>query len=499
MRIDQISVELRPRSSWEAVELGTALVRTHARAIWIPYVLLTLPVFVALCAVLLWLDQLQWVGIAYWWLKPIFDRVPLFVVSRAVFGAVPSVRETLAAQRTWGWRWMWHYLTWRRLSPYRALYMPVDLLEGGTQKRERRNVIGGSARGVAAWLTVAFVHFETAFLLGMIALVPMFMPVEAWGELAEQFGVSALLQSTWLQLAMASLYYIPSLLLEPFYIGAGFGLYLNRRTQLEAWDVELAFRRLRERLGGTLLIACIALGLAISPERPAMAAPAKRDAPTLPEALGDQYVAPSGFEKSVKAVKKDPLLHPVERRTMWVPRDKQRKKIDADASPIAMFIASVIGGIVKYALWIVAGLLIALLAWTFRTWWPWLRSMAPQHHAQPSAIDTAPIDHDEALPDDVPTAARALWTQGLARRALALLYRASVESMVARTGATLVPGATEAECLRASRAFNASEDRDAFARVVRTWQYAAYADRMPAHYEFESLLSLASTRFGWAA
>ena len=71
--------------------------------------------------------------------------------------------------------------------------------------------------------------------------------------------------------------------------------------------------------------------------------------------------------------------------------------------------------------------------------------------------------------------------------------------MVARTGTTLVPGATEAECLRASRALGAAEDRDAFARVVRTWQYAAYADRMPAQAEFESLLSLASARFGWAA
>ena len=47
MRIDQVSVELRPRSSWEAVELGTALVRTHARAIWLPYVLLTL--FLSCC------------------------------------------------------------------------------------------------------------------------------------------------------------------------------------------------------------------------------------------------------------------------------------------------------------------------------------------------------------------------------------------------------------------------------------------------------------------
>ena len=30
------------------------------------------------------------------------------------------------------------------------------------------------------------------------------------------------------------------------YVGAGFGLYLNRRTQMEAWDVEIALRRLRD-------------------------------------------------------------------------------------------------------------------------------------------------------------------------------------------------------------------------------------------------------------
>jgi hypothetical protein len=30
---------------------------------------------------------------------------------------------------------------------------------------------------------------------------------------------------------------------EPFYVAAGFGLYLNRRVELEAWDLEQEFRR----------------------------------------------------------------------------------------------------------------------------------------------------------------------------------------------------------------------------------------------------------------
>jgi hypothetical protein len=31
--------------------------------------------------------------------------------------------------------------------------------------------------------------------------------------------------------------------LEPFYVAAGFGMYVNRRVALEAWDVEQEFRR----------------------------------------------------------------------------------------------------------------------------------------------------------------------------------------------------------------------------------------------------------------
>jgi hypothetical protein len=32
------------------------------------------------------------------------------------------------------------------------------------------------------------------------------------------------------------------LLVEPFFVGAGFAMYLNRRVELEAWDIEQEFR-----------------------------------------------------------------------------------------------------------------------------------------------------------------------------------------------------------------------------------------------------------------
>lgn len=50
MRLEQLTVQLRARSSWEAMELGMALVRRHAAAIWKPWLLVTLPVFALLNA-----------------------------------------------------------------------------------------------------------------------------------------------------------------------------------------------------------------------------------------------------------------------------------------------------------------------------------------------------------------------------------------------------------------------------------------------------------------
>ena len=75
MRLDQVRVELRPRSPWEAMELGNALVRHHAGAIWRPWAAATLPVFVLLNAAAWALDALWLATLAMWWLLPLFDRI----------------------------------------------------------------------------------------------------------------------------------------------------------------------------------------------------------------------------------------------------------------------------------------------------------------------------------------------------------------------------------------------------------------------------------------
>jgi hypothetical protein len=55
-------------------------------------------------------------------------------------------------------------------------------------------------------------------------------------------------------------------------------------------------------------------------------------------------------------------------------------------------------------------------------------------------------------------------------------------------GTSLPPGATEAECLRRSRRLADTGYADLFARIVRCWQAAAYARRLPSSGDVESLL-----------
>src|SRR3546814_6418492 len=61
MKLESLRVELRPRSPWEAVELGSALVRRNAAAIWVPWLLLVGPVFVAVNLAALALDRI-WIA-----------------------------------------------------------------------------------------------------------------------------------------------------------------------------------------------------------------------------------------------------------------------------------------------------------------------------------------------------------------------------------------------------------------------------------------------------
>ncbi|MDN5782778.1 MAG: DUF4129 domain-containing protein, partial [Luteimonas sp.] len=275
MKLESLRVELRPRSPWEAVELGTALVRRNAAAIWIPWLLLVAPVFVSVNLAALAVDRIWIAWLLMWWLKPVFDRIPLYVLSRAVFGETPTTRQTLAAQRSWGWRAIRAHLSWRRISLTRALALPVDLLEGadGGRLRERRRVLGAAVRGQAMLLTLVCLLFVVALSLSMLSLVLLFVPWEFLSEsVRATWSLLTVQPPPWAQFALHAVVWVATSAIEPFYVGAGFGLYLNRRTRIEAWDVEIALRRLRARLATTATALLLAIGVASMLPLPSQAA-----------------------------------------------------------------------------------------------------------------------------------------------------------------------------------------------------------------------------------
>ncbi|MCC7097700.1 MAG: DUF4129 domain-containing protein [Thermomonas sp.] len=538
MRLGDLSVELRPRTPWEAVELGIALVRRHAGPIWRAWMVLTLPVFIMLNALGWALDRLWLASLLMWWLKPVFDRIPLYVISRAVFGPAPGVRDTIAGFRSWGWRPMLGYLSWRRLGPVRALYLPIDLLEGGPRPSLRRSVVGGGMRGHAALLTLVCANFELVLVFAMYVLALMFVPIELLSESAR--AAWELLSESpprWIQLIGNLVLWFAASVIEPFYVGAGFGLYLDRRTRIEAWDVEIAFRRLRARLRDAALILPCLLVLALSvpgvvhagmvhssalsaSSRVASAAePSTRDVCTAPGGNAVALATADGdaaqpavdlkqvfgrveddrrFSDAARALANDPLLHPRRTVTEWQPRNPQRADDSLGDNALLKLISKVFALLSEYGMWLLVAAVAVGLAISWRTWLPWLRGMAPRRSGPPAPIEQSVQVEAEPLPADVLGHARALWSKGQSRAALALLYRASVAAMAERTGALLVPGATEAQCLRAARALKDDDDRAAFARMVTVWQYAAYAERLPDSGNFESLLVQLGQRFGWA-
>lgn len=251
MQLAGVTIALRPRTPWEATDLGIALVRQHAAIIWAAWMVITFPVVLLICGLVL-LTGSNWIGfLLLWWLKPIYDRIPLFVLSRAVFGAPPSLRETLRAQWNWGWPRIWPWLLWRRLHTGRAMLLSVDLLEEltGRHRRERCRLLSRTHGTQASMLTVICAHIEIMLVYSIVVLGLMFVPIEFLSQSAKAVWETFIENPPlWAESLGIILSWLAMSIIEPFYVGAGFGLYLNRRTQLEAWDVELAFRQLAARL-----------------------------------------------------------------------------------------------------------------------------------------------------------------------------------------------------------------------------------------------------------
>jgi hypothetical protein len=238
MKVDAIRLDLRPRSMFEAADLGVRLVSAHLRPVWASCA----PVyaFVLLVAASTLPFGFGWMVLAVIWLKPWLDRSILFVLARAAFGEDTRFADLWRARRAVLWQGLAGALTVRRLSPWRSYVQPVLQLEGqrGKARRERVARILGPHRGAALAMQTAFATAESALMFGLAATIAWVMPPDE-----QRTWLAVLIDGgSWTTAAGLACFLAAVAIVEPFFVGAGFAMYLNRRVELEAWDIEQEFR-----------------------------------------------------------------------------------------------------------------------------------------------------------------------------------------------------------------------------------------------------------------
>jgi hypothetical protein len=239
VQIDSLALRMRPRSAFEAADLGARLCQGAAASVYTCYALVVVPIIALALAsyeIAAWLPSL-----VLWWSKPWLDRTILFVLSRAAFGTATTPADVWRAQREVWWRQFPFTWTVRRLSPWRSLTEPIYQLEGFSifKARARIRQIRRPVLGSALMMTSVFSLAENALAIAVFSLVFWLAPAGRAPSLDEFIAGQVPL---FVKLALPAAYAAAVLFLEPFYVAAGFGMYLNRRAELEAWDIEQEFR-----------------------------------------------------------------------------------------------------------------------------------------------------------------------------------------------------------------------------------------------------------------
>jgi hypothetical protein len=362
----------------------------------------------------------------------------------------------------------------QRLSPWRSFTLPVWQLEKQTGRaaHERRAALGRRMAGFGGWLTLISATFEGIVLLSALLLVALLAPAagSAGFEFSELFrGGGEEASSAW-DLRDSVAYVVAVSIVEPVYAAAGFSLYLNRRAILEGWDIELALRRLDARLRGLRAVtAAVVAALCLAAAPPTSVAAEKSAA------------------REIQEVLRAPEFQTYEEAMNWRYRgERKERERDRSTSDFWENVGAFLAQISEALLWIAVAAGVVALAYFARRYLPQFLAENPDRYRPPDALFGLAVT-PASLPDDVAGAAARLARAGRLREALSLLYRGALSVLVHRDHVPLAEGDTEGDCLRAARRALPAAGSEYFGRLVRAWQNAAYAGRLPGATETEAL------------
>ncbi|MBK8188759.1 MAG: hypothetical protein IPK77_16735 [Cellvibrio sp.] len=514
MNLDQITIEIRPRSAWEAVDLGVLM----ARRWWSPmmkiWFIVSLPFF--LLSLLFPQEKLVWAAVFIWWFKPLYERPLLYFLSHAVFNEMPDLRSTLKNCISLFFKQFFLSLTWRRFSFSRSMDLPVLQLEGltGGRRQERLMVLHREDSAPSGWLHILGFLLEIFVAMGVMSVAWVLVPNEINIDWANVFWDRNSNLADYLLHLTA---YVAMWLMAPFYVACGFSLYLNRRIKLEAWDLDIAFRRivskrqLSQLLSIFFVVFCFGCVDSQSPvyaqDEPVYQTAAEESAVDS-EILGEPtHLHRESSKKSIEdLMQQDEFSH---KETVKRLRLKDQ---DEDESTFIRWLIEWLdrsdveslglGSMFELLLWVAFFVLVIIFVYRYRHWLSaqFVRvGSAPPAKEKPVTLFGMDVRR-ESLPDDVNAAAKALLQAGDHRAALALLYRASLAHLI-YSGIEIEDGFTELECLKIMKfdlpklartkedAEYAESRIEYFSLLTSVWRRLAYGHLLPDERELLQLCS----------
>lgn len=500
MQLNQAQAVLRQRNPWEAMDLGILLARRHAALLMGTWAAITLPLF-ALLTLIFWQHPAVSILII-WWLKPIFERLPLHILSNALFANTPSFTDSIKAVPRLLTPQLLASLTWRRLSMTRSFDLPVQQLEGlsGTARQQRLVTLGRNYTRTPTWLTIIGLHIEMALFIGVVVLLYLLIPAQlqvdwSWSKLLDISHAEWL----WAEHLSNFIYVLVLIVWEPIYVACGFTLYLNRRTELEAWDIELAFRNLAQRLKNTAAAIVLALLCWLPYTESALAQAAATD--TLNAQSEDlniddprllkQMLNSEQAQQSINSILNEAPFKNYKIIKNWHLGDSKDNPQNWPQLMAPEWLKSLVNHLsftLQFLLWSLLLLGAALLFWRYRQW---LRTFGQQLLPSKKYI-SAPKQNllrleitTESLPDDIVASAQKLWPND-PRAAFSLLYRGLLNHLLEEHALPLKPAHTEDEIVSMTQNLEAPLQQYS-KRLTWHWKNLAWGHRLPNYSQFTEL------------
>ena len=516
MQLESITANIRSRTPWEAIDLGFAMVREWWLLIYTPLALLLLSIITLLLVVIPY--DYYWVSlILLWWLKPLYHRLILHIISRKLFGDTVEYASALKELPTLMTKTgLFSELTWRRFSMSRGFLLPIWQLEQlrGAPRKQRQQLLLSNVHTVAIWLNIAIFSFQTILTLSFFMLIWLFIPSEISADLGERIFSNRLDSIGYsVEIIAVTGFVLVMVFLEPFYIAASFAMYINRRTQLEAWDIEINFRKMANRfslLDKTLLdkkistLAAIILASAVglsALQQPSYADETPLSNAVITEQLAESRLAGDESKRIIEEVMLQPDLAFEKMTPKWRLKDEieEKEKNEVDPPSWLVTLGVIIASLLEYSLWLLVGAAIVALYIYRKHWLPLLVRVPEEEGVERPDILFGMDVRKESLPTDIPTAAKSLWDDGKYREALSVLYRGALVKLINDDQLALEHNHTEGDILKLSRPAIETLRYQYLADLTRHWVAIAYAHKTPSDEEITYLLTHWTSDFAVAA